>query len=269
MKKFIAPLLLTALWLPAQDANRISIPLSDPSRPGTVRVELMHGNITVRSYAGKEILVEANASERASRRPRRNSPPEVDGLKRIDIGNNLGLEIEERENVVTINAGIMNSRGGDVVVQVPQSTALRVKTMTGTVTIEGVHGEIEANSMNGQVKVQDAEGSVIAHSLNGSVVVSVNRVEQKPMSFSTMNGDIDVTLPADTKARLRIKNDHGEVYSDFEMQLEPTQKIESGRGNDGKYKVRFDRTMVGTINGGGPEISFTTLNGQIRIRQRK
>ena len=53
------------------------------------------------------------------------------------------------------------------------------------------------------------------------------------MSFSTMNGDIDVSLPADTKARVKMKADNGEIYSDFEVQQEPgpagTKVTETGR----------------------------------------
>ena len=32
---------------------------------------------------------------------------------------------------------------------------------------------------------------------------------------------------------------------------------------------RVDRTLRGTINGGGPEYQFTSLNGQIFIRKKK
>ncbi len=37
------------------------------------------------------------------------------------------------------------------------------------------------------------------------------------MSFSTMNGDVDVTMPGDVKARVKLKSDNGEIYSDFEV----------------------------------------------------
>jgi DUF4097 and DUF4098 domain-containing protein YvlB len=140
--------------------------------------------------------------------------------------------------------------------------------MTGEITVDGVRGEIEANSMNGEVTITNVEGAVIAHSLNGDVKVTLTRVEAKPMSFSTMNGDIDVRLPSDTKARLKMRADHGEVYSDFDLKLEPGTAPQTTREGD-RYKVRFDRTAYATLNGGGPEISFRTVNGQIRIRQNK
>ena len=145
-----------------------------------------------------------------------------------------------------------------------------LKTMTGEITVDGIRGEIEANSMNGEVTITNAEGSVVAHSLNGAVKVTLTRIDPKPMSFSTMNGDIDVRLPADTKARFKMKSDHGDVYSDFDLKMEagtPPTTQENREG--GRYRVRFDRTAYATVNGGGPEISFRTVNGQIRIRQNK
>ena len=257
------------MLLPAQDGDKVSVPFSDPSRPGTVRVELMHGDITVRTHSGKDVLVDMAGARAATSRTRtsRRTPAEVEGLKRIDVSGSR-MDVEERENVIRVNSGVSQ---GNVTVTVPQNTSLKLKTLTGTVDVEGVRGEVEANSLKGAVRITNTEGSVVAHSLNGKVIVSLNRVTpDKAMAFSTMNGDIDVTMPADTKARLRLKNDHGEVWSDFEMKLESTPKVETtAKAADGKYKVKFERMVTGTINGGGPEMSFTTLNGQIRIRQKK
>jgi hypothetical protein len=42
---------------------------------------------------------------------------------------------------------------------------------------------------------------------------------------------------------------------------------QSGGGN-AKFEVKFDRTTYGTINGGGVEASFSTLNGRIVIRKK-
>jgi DUF4097 and DUF4098 domain-containing protein YvlB len=97
-------------------------------------------------------------------------------------------------------------------------------------------------------------------------------VADKPMSFSTLNGDIDVTLPADTKATFRMKSDNGEIWTDFEVKLTPNAakpQVEDSRSSGGKYKVKMDKATVGTINGGGPEMSFKTLNGNIFVRQKK
>ncbi len=259
-----------AVAVVAQDGtDRVSVPLTDPNRPVTVRVDLMHGNIAVKPNPGKDVVVErTGGGGTPARRSNRPTPPEVDGLKRIDMGRS-GFSVEESENTVRINSGPVP--GGNVTVLVPANASLKLKTMTGTVDVEGVNGEVEANSMNGEVHVNNVQGAVVAHSLNGKVLVTLARVDpNKPMAFSTMNGDIDVTLPADTKARIRLKNDHGDVWTDFDLKLEATPRVEqTQRGDDGRYRVKFDRTVTGTINGGGPDLSFTTMNGQIRIRKQK
>jgi hypothetical protein len=102
------------------------------------------------------------------------------------------------------------------------------------------------------------------------VLATLDRVDpSKPMSFSTLNGTIDVTLPADVRANVRMKTDNGDIYSDFDIKLGSSgaREVEHERG--GAYHVRFDRGLRGTINGGGPEYQFTSFNGQIYIRKRK
>ncbi len=267
MKYAWALILAAAAVLPAQESDRVTVPLSDPSRPASVRIELMNGNIAVKTHTGKDVVVEMSGGGGAARRnPRRAA--ETDGLRRIEMVSS-GLDIEEDGNNIRIGTG-PRSMNASVSLLVPQNTSLKLKTMTGRVDVEGVSGEIEANSMNGGVSITNVQGAVVAHSLNGRVTVSLNRVTgNKAMSFSTMNGDIDVTIPPDTKANLRLKNDHGEVWTDFDMKLESTPKVEQGKSNDGRYRVKFERTVTGTINGGGPDMAFTTMNGQIRIRKAK
>ena len=111
----------------------------------------------------------------------------------------------------------------------------------------------------------------MAHALNGHVVVTFNRIDpQKPMAFSSLNGDIDVTFPADLKANVNLRTDNGEVYSDFDIKLAastPQQTVEDERGKGGKYRVKIDKTVRGAINGGGPEMQFKNFNGNIYIRR--
>jgi DUF4097 and DUF4098 domain-containing protein YvlB len=92
------------------------------------------------------------------------------------------------------------------------------------------------------------------------------------MSFSTMNGDIEVTLPGDTKTTVKMETQNGSIYSDFEILLnagphQPT--VEDGRKDGGKYRVVIEKARVGTINGGGPEFQFKTVNGNIQIQKAK
>src|SRR5260370_33471715 len=58
---------------PTPESNRVTVPLTDPSRPAQVRAHLLHGSITVKSYEGKDALVEAKArgAEERDEKPER------------------------------------------------------------------------------------------------------------------------------------------------------------------------------------------------------
>jgi hypothetical protein len=250
----------------AQEPDRLTVPFSDPARPKTVRVSLLNGSITVKGHEGRDVIVEGTPG----RNERRGEAPA--GMRRIPM-NSTGLEAEEENNVVRINASSI-SRYVELTVLVPRGTSLQLRsTNSREMVVENVEGDIEANCTNGRVRLVNVSGSVVAHSLNGGILATLDRVSgNKPMSFSTLNGDIDVTLPADVKARMKFKTDHGEVFTDFEVKTEPAPKPsveESREGNRGRYRISSDRAVYGTVNGGGPEISFTSLNGKIYVRKKQ
>jgi DUF4097 and DUF4098 domain-containing protein YvlB len=128
------------------------------------------------------------------------------------------------------------------------------------------------NNQNGSVSMTDVSGSVVAHSLNGAVTVSMKRVTaQKAMSFTSLNGRVDVTLPADTKANLKVRSDNGDVWTDFDVTLRnnATPTVTDNRNRGGRFKIEVDRSILGTINGGGPDFLVQTMNGSIYIRKAK
>ncbi len=248
--------------------DSVKVPLTDPSRPATVKVNLLSGGITVKGYAGKEIVVDAKPHDED--RPVHRSVPQASGMKRIP-NPATGLSIEEEDNVVSIGTGLTD-RPSDLVIQVPGRTNLKLKTINdGDIVIDQVQGEIEVEDINGAVTLNQVSGSVVAHALNGNVKVSISGIEpNKPMSFSSLNGDIDVTFPGDVKATAVMKTENGEIFSDFDVKLDySAQKptVEGATGKGGKYKVKMDKSVRGAINGGGPEMQFKTFNGNIYIRK--
>jgi DUF4097 and DUF4098 domain-containing protein YvlB len=138
--------------------------------------------------------------------------------------------------------------------------------------VENVNGEIEVENMNGEVKLANVGGTVVANSTNGSINAVLNKVNpDKPLSFATFHGDIDITLPADIKATLKIKSTQGEVFSDFDIALKsvPVKPEETASKEGGKYRIELDRSVYGTINGGGAELKLQNFSGDIYIRKKK
>ena len=248
----------------AQSGNdRVSVNLSDPSRPAFIKASAVNGSITVKAYEGKEVIVEARERNEESEKP-------SGGPKRLRIST-TGLTVEEENNEVRISTESY-ARTIDLTISVPVHTSVKLRAVNdGDITVTGIEGEIDVDDVNGAVTLNNISGSAVAHALNEHVHVTFTKVNpQKPMAFSSLNGDIDVTFPADLKANVSIRSDRGDVFSDFDVQLNasaPKQEVEDARGKGGKYRVKIDKTVHGTINGGGPEYQFTNFQGRIYIRK--
>jgi len=258
---------LAAPWLAAQgpDSNRVAVPLSDPTRPASLRAHLVSGSITVKGADVKEMVVEARVRHEESRGEGRS-----EGMRHIPM-TSTGLNIEAENNQVRVSTDSAQ-RTVDLTITVPVHTSLSLHTVNdGNISVSNVDGELDVNDVNGEVDLKNIGGSVVAHALNGHVFVTFNRIDpSKPMAFSSLNGEIDVTFPADLKANVSMRTDNGEVYSDFDIKLQPTapqQSVEDERGKGGKYRVKIDKNVKGTINGGGQEIQFKNFNGNIYIRK--
>lgn len=259
---------LCAAMAAAQE--KVTVPLSDPARPATIKARLISGSITVTAGTGPEVVVESEGSRRNGRESiPGNVPP---GMHRIDVGGR-GFNIEEDHNLVTIG----HAGGGfndNLVIQVPVNTSLDLRTVNGRIDVTGINGDLDVSTTNSSIDLKDVSGAVSASTVNGTVTVNMTRVApDKPMSFSALNGRLDVTIPADTKARLRLKTTNGAIYSDFDVKMEPDNNkpvVEDARGQGGRYRIRTDRSsgVYGSINGGGPEYSFQTMNGTILIHKK-
>lgn len=275
-------------------ADRTTVSFSDPSKPGFLEVGVHRGSITIKGYNGKEVIIEARAVtrklkdldtdvdvefERADRmRARAREEDEekkaknTEGMRRIQAPLVTGLSVEERNNKMDVDVSSMR-QAVDLTLQVPFSTSLELGSHTGgDITVENITGDIEVNHHDGSLNLTGISGTVVAHTFSGDVTVTFAKVTpDKPMSFSTWGGDIDVTFPSSVKATVKMKSEHGEIYSDFDIQIDTAiQKVEKDERKDGgKFKINFDKYIVGKINGGGPDFQFNTYSGDILIRKTK
>ena len=261
--------LLTASTAAAQNnPEQIRVPFSDPGRPGTLEVRIFEGDVTIRAYEGREVIVTVRGNRGARSLIRPNT--EAQGLRRLTNG---GFAATEDDNIVSIR----NDRPGDETdldIQVPMRTNLKLgSNVDGDVVVEAVEGDIEVNNLNGGVTLTNVAGSVVAHSMNDDVKVTMRAVtSQKPMAFTSVNGNVDVTLPPSTRANLKMKTTNGDIYTDFDVQTQPAppppppQPVET-RGRSGRFRVDLGGTINGTINGGGPDFELRTVNGNVYIRR--
>ena len=250
-----------ALPYAQQAADAVTVPFSDPARPGAIRVAMHSGGIVVKGGNRRDVIV----TSRGEDNNRRRSSETPTGLRRIS--QSAGLVITEENNQMTVSGGSPN-RQIDVELQVPTRVSLKLSAHNdGDIVVENVEGDIETTNHNGAIRLTNIAGSVVANTHNEDVRVTLTRIAtEKAMSFISHNGDVDVTLPASAKANLKMRSDNGEIFTDFDMQLRPAaapQTTTRGRGT----RVEINQSIYGAINGGGPEFELRSYNGNIYVRK--
>jgi hypothetical protein len=267
----------------AQQSGDFVIPLSNPNQRGKLKAHVHFGSITVKGSPRKDVLVKYKAVERDQKQSNEDqlkplSPLNMkgsekssgnrQGLKRV-TGGALDLEVTENDNVVQIGSNSF-SNGMDLEIEVPLDFDLNVSSFNeGAMLISNVSGELELTNHNDDITAENISGSVLATSFNGEIKISFNKVKEGvPMSFSTFNGDIDVTFPATVKATFKMKTEQGEVLSDFDLNMIKEAPVQRKETSGGTYKVVIDGSIKAQVNGGGPEFSMKNHNGDIIIRKK-
>jgi len=272
MKNFKITALLTLFTLFASGSyaqtgstEQLTIPLSSPGKAYTLKVELVMGSIKVVSYEGKEIILDVTPKKDDD-----DSQGNVseNGMKRISTSGSYEVTAKEHDNTIIVSTSNPN-KTFNLSLKIPQDVKLKLGTVNdGDIEVENVRGELEISNVNGEIKLTNISGSVVANTINGDVTVSFSSVDPKaPMAFSTLNGDVKVTLPADTKANLKLKSDMGDVFSDFEIEIDKTQPKVNKTTEPGMYKIKKDDWVYGKINGGGPEMLMKTMQGSIYVKK--
>jgi len=272
----LCSLLTMGAW--AQSSGEFTIPLSDPAKRGSLVAQLNTGSITVKGTARKDVLVKYTQRVEKKHDDCDDCDDDDDddekdldtgGLKKISSGT-VGLEAGENGNNVKVASGSWNN-ALDLVIEVPSGMDMKVKAYNdGDIIVSDVEGAVEITNYNGEITARNISGSVVAATYNGDIKVVFTRVkENTPMSYSTYNGNIDLTLPVTVKATLKMKTDRGEIYAGFDMNLIKTGPIQKKDTQSGTYKVVIDDWVKGDINGGGPEFTMKNYNGDILIRKRE
>jgi DUF4097 and DUF4098 domain-containing protein YvlB len=134
-------------------------------------------------------------------------------------------------------------------VQVPAGVVLVGRNLTGDLRATGLRSDAFLSTLYGDVRVSTTRLAT-AKTLSGSIIASIGLADwDRDLEFSTMAGDVEVTIPAGTNAQVRAAAQSGRIRSDF-----PLTEVMPG-------------DMRGTIGSGGPTLRLTTLAGDIALRR--
>jgi hypothetical protein len=227
--------------------------------PGhTLEIEGVNGTVRATGTAGREVVVHA-------RKHARHSDPAQVTVEVLPHDGDLTLCVRYPDTFGHANTcapgghSHMSLHDNDVEVdfevQVPAGVRFVGRTVNGTVEALGLAGDAELHTVNGAVRVE-TRGAAEAHTVNGSVHARVGRLgADRTLSFDTVNGSVEIELPDGAGADLRAHTLHGEIESDF-----PLEVTHMGRQWVG------DR-LEGTIGRGGARLELGTVNGSIRIHR--
>jgi DUF4097 and DUF4098 domain-containing protein YvlB len=120
------------------------------------------------------------------------------------------------------------------------------------------------SNVNGRIEVSGVRGSGRAVTVNGPVAVTFAQSPRDVSEFRSVNGNVVVTFPGDLAADLRLKTFNGQLLTDFDVQPLPVDTA-VGQQRAGRFVYRSNGTTAVRVGAGGPQLTFDTLNGDVRI----
>lgn len=153
-------------------------------------------------------------------------------------------------------------------VRVPRAVTLDVCAVnTRLVRVEGTSGPYRIHNVNGGIRLTRISGHGDVHTVNGDLDATFALAPDGPSRFSSVNGDLDVTMPRSLSADVRMHTMHGALYTAFETTPLPRRAAATERRGAATI-YRQDGHASVRIGSGGPELTFDTLNGDVRLRRQ-
>jgi hypothetical protein len=213
MKPFLilaAALALIPLGMRAADSAS-TIAFSDPTKPGTLKIRVWSGDVTIHGADVKEITVKASA-DMAEPTPRK------DGMRVLSTSSSYALS--EKDNVTTLAYGADGWTEGsaDFDITVPKSTSIVVaNTAHGDIECTDVEGQIDVRTVHGDVHLRNIHSGATVETMHGEIDVDVTSLaEGKPLSFTTMTGEVQLRVPSDLKATVQFRTHRGVIMTNFD-----------------------------------------------------
>ena len=143
----------------------------------------------------------------------------------------------------------LETGGGSIEVQ-DLTGDIDANTSGGSIRIEDVKGDVDVKTSGGSIRVEDVAGNVEGRTSGGSIKVKFSEQISEDSVLSTSGGSIAAYLPPSIKLDIDASTSGGRVKSDFDVD-----------GSVKKTKIK------GEINGGGPLLKLRTSGGSVSIKE--
>ncbi len=244
-----------------------------------VAVYNVFGSIKVEGYAGDKVMIEIDETMTA-----RDGQELERGKKEFKLGFDA-----KADSVVAYTASPYDTRPHqrwedrdddndnrhynvklEYTLKVPYKVNLRVSTINkGSIEIKDVTGTLKVNNINGPITIVNAKGATDARTINGNMTINYTAAPPEPSSYSTINGKLEITYPANFAANLQFKSMKGQFFTDFDnTEVLPAQVLVTQDKKADGTRYKLDKNTQIRIGAGGKLFKFETLNGNIYIKKQ-
>lgn len=218
----------------AEESNG-TIKFSDATKPGTLKIKVAHGGISIKGDDVAEVTVKSDAKPITEK-------PRKDGLRVLTAASSYTLN--EKDNVITLDAASEGWAGApsDFRITVPRKTMVVISSsFGGDISCAGVSGDLDIKCLSGDVTLTDVTGGALVEMMNGEIHATVRELHDgKPLSFTSMNGEVVIRVPADAKANVRLRTQNGSILTDFDDKALVTKTENTARGTS-RRSIRSPR----------------------------
>lgn len=145
----------------------------------------------------------------------------------------------------------------DLEVAVPANLRVSASSVSGDVSVDGAHGDLDANSVSGDIRLDRLHAtSIHANTVSGDIDVGVDELAGRgDLAFHSVSGDVTLSVPHGFDADLSMSTVSGDINSDFPITL--------GNGRMSR------RRLEARIGNGGRRLEVSTVSGDLRIKEVK
>lgn len=220
---------------------------------GSLSVETYKGSITVTTGTAAEASVEAKIV------------PDGDDEASLRRARETEVRIEGGGQGVSVRAVQPKGHGGwfglgdegsspfvHITIRMPATASLKIDDYKSETRLTGLKADLRVRTYKGTVAVWAQDGAVDLETYKGEVSIAFAALA-KPVTLETYKGDVRLRLPS--SAGFELDADLGR-HGDFGTQLEMATRSGGKRGR-----------IHGTVNGGGPKVSFETDKGSLSLEK--
>jgi DUF4097 and DUF4098 domain-containing protein YvlB len=252
-----------------EDRNTTQRTFQMASGPRKLIVDNVNGKVEITGYSGNTVDVTVREHWRADSADKLAEAKRDIKLDMNAEGNTVKLYVDGpfrcRDGCVHQHGRTGYNFNFDFVVRVPQDAVLDVKTVNGgTVRVDNSTADFKVSNVNGGIEMKGIGGTGTVTSVNGPLKVAFTNVPREGCTFKSVNGNIDVQVPAAFGGDVQFKTLNGSLYTDFDA-VRLAAMAEPGSREGTKYVYRSGGTTRVRLGSGGPEHRFETVNGNITI----